>query len=121
MSNSDLVKSLGATHVIDRSADVAAEVKKITSSPIDFVFDAISVGGTQELGWEILAPGGTLAVTLPPTVDKKKYGDKHTVHIISVVKLHKNLAEAYSKSLPKLLEEGVLKVRIGLTIHVLDH
>lgn len=114
LHNKDLVKSLGATHVIDRNADVAAEVKKITSSPINFVFDTISEGGTQELGLEILTPGGTLALTLPRTVDTEKYSDKHIVQVVSLVRLH-NLAEAFTKSLPKLFEDGVLKVRLGLS------
>lgn len=73
LHNEALVKALGATHIIDRNADVVAEVQKIVSKPVEIVFDTVSEKTTQEQGWEILAPGGTLVVLLDPIVDKTKY------------------------------------------------
>lgn len=73
LHNEALVKALGATHIIERNANVIAEVQKIVSKPVEIVFDTVSEKTTQEQGWEILAPGGTLVVLLDPIVDKTKY------------------------------------------------
>ena len=104
------MKSLGATHVVDRNSDVLSEVKKITSEPIEIVLDTIGTNGTQEQGWDLAAPGGTFAVTLPPTVDAKKYGDKHIVHIFGGLAAHGPLGPSFYKNVPRLLESGALKV-----------
>jgi len=109
MHNADPLKAIGATHVVDRKSDIATEVKKITSEPIDFVFDTISEGGTQDQAWEILAPGGTLILTLRPTVDKEKYTDKHLLHLFAAFHYDKPLGITFAKFLPKLLEEGLIK------------
>lgn len=102
LHNADLLKSLGATHVIDRKLDIAGEVKKIFSSPPQLIYDAIS-GDTQEQAWEILAPGGTLLlVHFPrdglknPTTDGKKvfnvFGSAHAQREFSVP-LYAHLSE----------------------------
>ncbi|KIJ54529.1 hypothetical protein M422DRAFT_240596 [Sphaerobolus stellatus SS14] len=65
LHNADLLKSLGATHVIDRKADVAAEVKRILPESPKIIYDAISTD-TQEVAWKLLAPGGTLLLVLFP-------------------------------------------------------
>lgn len=111
MHNEALLKSLGATHVIDRNADVAAEVKKIVSSPIEIIYDAISEKPTQEQAWEILAPGGTLVIVLVPTVDKTKYKDKHTEHVFANFHV-RNRAFGVSlySNLSQLFGDGTLKV-----------
>jgi len=73
--NFDLVKSLGATHVVDRTLDeatVIAEFQKITSKPIKIIFDTISVTSTQNLAYDILSPGGKLVLTLPAEIDPSK-------------------------------------------------
>ena len=115
MHNESLVKSLGATHLIDRKADVIAEVKKITDKPIEIVYDAISEKATQEQAWEILAPGGTLILVLGAEVDKEKYKDKHIVNVFGSVhapELRKLGVSLYSK-LTQLLADGDIKVRSG--------
>lgn len=112
LHNEALLKSLGATHVVDREADVVAEVKKIVNSPIEIIYDAISEQSTQEQAWEILAPGGTLVLVLDPTVDKTKYKDKHTEHVFGNVQVPGNRAlgaSLYSK-LTQLVEDGYIKV-----------
>lgn len=114
MYNADLLKAIGATHIVDRKSDAIAEVKKITSEPIDFVLDSISEGGTQEQAWEILAPGGTLVLTLRPTVDKEKYNDKHLLHLFAAFHYDKPLGITFAKFLPKLFEEGLIKVSLKI-------
>ncbi|KAK7682603.1 hypothetical protein QCA50_014403 [Cerrena zonata] len=73
--NSEFVKSLGATHTIDRSlspSEIAAEAIKITSAPLKIVYDAISLGPTQQAAFEVLAPGGSLLLVLPSQIPKEK-------------------------------------------------
>ncbi|KAH7907149.1 hypothetical protein BJ138DRAFT_1104545 [Hygrophoropsis aurantiaca] len=64
-SNFDLLTSLGATHTIDRhlpfsssSSSIVSEISRITSKPITFVYDAISLPDTQQGGYDLLASGG---------------------------------------------------------------
>lgn len=112
LHNEALVKALGATHIIDRNADVVAEVQKIASKPVEIVFDTVSEKTTQEQGWEILAPGGTLVVLLDPIVDKTKYKDKHTERVFGNVHVPRNRALGVSlyNNLTQLVGEGSLKV-----------
>ncbi|KAI0072335.1 GroES-like protein [Panus rudis PR-1116 ss-1] len=76
--NFDLVKSLGATHPVDRSLSSSAiveEVKKIASKPVKIVYDSISLKDTQNTGYDVLASGGILVTVLSPQVDKEKIAD----------------------------------------------
>jgi NADPH:quinone reductase-like Zn-dependent oxidoreductase len=110
--NSELVKSMGATHFIDRRADVAAEAAKLFTTPPSIVFDAISED-TQEAAWKVLAPGGTLILVLPAGPAIKPGEDGKTaftamgmIHIYRYRGLGRNL---FSK-LPELLQAGKIKV-----------
>ncbi|KAG2147616.1 chaperonin 10-like protein [Suillus clintonianus] len=70
-SNEDLVKGFGATHFFDRNLSgqqLKAAISKVTDSPIELVYDAISLPETQSVGLELLAENGTLVLTLPPSV-----------------------------------------------------
>ncbi|TBU41503.1 GroES-like protein [Dichomitus squalens] len=115
--NEALLKSFGATHVLDRSlpaSTLAAEVAKIAGGkPVEFVYDAISLADTQALGYEVLAPGGVLVVTNPVAIpeEKKKVGDnKKIVNVFGVVHTPENRefgAEQYSR-LTEWLKTGVI-------------
>lgn len=110
--NAQLLKSLGATHVVDRTADVLAEVREITSAPIEVIYDTISVQDTQTIAWEILADNGYLATTLPGLVDLEKYKSKKLVHPVGVSFLphtRPTCSSMYSK-LTQLLFDGTIKV-----------
>ncbi|EIW87291.1 GroES-like protein, partial [Coniophora puteana RWD-64-598 SS2] len=61
-----LLKSLGATHVVDRrspSADIIASIKSIADSDIKVVYDGICGDDTQAVGWGVLSQGGHMAVS----------------------------------------------------------
>ena len=57
--NAEYVKSLGATHVLDRNtvpiSALGDAVKKITSEPITIAFDSISEAETQNAAYEVLS------------------------------------------------------------------
>ncbi|CAL1717237.1 unnamed protein product [Somion occarium] len=94
--NYDLVKSLGATHTINRTLspdDIVAEVKKITSGPVETVYDAISEEDTQNTAYDILSPGGTVVITLKQTIVQENIRkDKSIIHTFGNVHLEHNRA-----------------------------
>ncbi|KAF8524571.1 GroES-like protein [Hysterangium stoloniferum] len=102
--NADLVKSLGATHVIDRKADVVAEAKKILTTPPQYIYDAIADSSTQVQAWQILGANGTLILVIPP-VDAIK-GDedgKRPIHIFGNVHIQRDLGRAMYATLTEYL------------------
>ncbi|THH31397.1 hypothetical protein EUX98_g2779 [Antrodiella citrinella] len=72
--NTDFLKSLGATHIIDRSADIPATLKTITTSPITLILDVIAQPETQNWTYSVLAKGGTLIVFETITLEKTVVG-----------------------------------------------
>ncbi|KAI0760997.1 GroES-like protein [Trametes elegans] len=117
LKNTELLKSFGATHVLDRnlSADaLRAEVLKIAGGPVSVVFDTISVPETQQAVWELLAPDGKLVTVLQAalTEDQKKNAGKRTiVQARGIVNIPPNVefGKALNTKLPGLLESGQLK------------
>ena len=85
LHNAPFLKSLGATHVLDRSlpdADILRSLPKLTDGkPLEYVCDAISNRETQRLAYDALAHGGGLVCVQPAVrsaawiADKVKEGD----------------------------------------------
>jgi NADPH:quinone reductase-like Zn-dependent oxidoreductase len=112
--HTDFLKSLGATHVLDRNLSVQAlkaEIEKITTKPIKYVYDAISSPETQKTGLEILTTGGHLMLVLQPHVTST---DKQVSDVISFRHLEPNVIPSialYTK-LSEWVEKGIIKVRV---------
>ncbi|KAI0789971.1 GroES-like protein [Abortiporus biennis] len=73
--NFDLVKSLGATHPLDRNlpaSTVPDAVKAITPEPITVVYDAVGEADIQEAAQATLAPGGILVTVLGTSIPEEK-------------------------------------------------
>ena len=115
--NKELVESLGATHLIDRSLShekIVEEIKNITSDPITVIFDAISDATTQNIAYDILAPGGTLALVLASKVDEAKLtSDKEVYDTFGSVHsgVSKELGLEIYGVLSEYLKSGQIKVR----------
>ena len=66
LKHADYLKSLGATDVIDRFLSleaIAAELPKITGGQsIVYVYDTVADDTTENLAYDVLAPGGGLVV-----------------------------------------------------------
>ncbi|KAF8577407.1 GroES-like protein [Ramaria rubella] len=109
LHNTDLLKSLGATHVIDRKANVVAEAQKILTTPPNVVFDAIAED-TQEQGWEVLAPNGTLILVLVPK-DTLKDGEsgKKRIAIFGNVNVQREIGRGIYANLTEFLRSGKIK------------
>ncbi|KAI0692524.1 GroES-like protein [Cytidiella melzeri] len=110
--NASFVKSLGATHVIDRNTPLVSAVKAITSDPIKVVYDAISEKATQDEAYEVLAPGGSFILVLPFAIEESKVDNtKEVVQVFGSVHDPNQRATGVSlyKSLTGLLESGEVK------------
>ncbi|KAF6765854.1 chaperonin 10-like protein [Ephemerocybe angulata] len=70
LKHAEFLKSLGATHVLDRNAPLTAEtIKSITDLPVQVILDGISTVETQKTGFELLGSGGGIATVLQPEPD----------------------------------------------------
>lgn len=105
--HTELLKSLGATHIIDRKADVTAEVRKIISPLPKVIFDAISED-TQEQAWEILPPGGTLLLLLPPhdTLTNSATDGKKFFNVFSSPYAHREFSVGLYAHITEYLASG---------------
>lgn len=75
LKHTEYLKGLGATHVIDRYlpfSGLQQAVARITSAPINVIYDAVSIRETQEGAWALLGPQGRLVLTLPSVIDRHR-------------------------------------------------
>ncbi|KAF8886002.1 GroES-like protein [Infundibulicybe gibba] len=98
------VKSLGATHVIDRTiplASLRSEIAKITRAPIGYAFDAISSSATQNATYDLLASGGHLAIVLDSIIQGED-NTKVVARVLGILSLPHNreLLEGMVEVLP---------------------
>jgi NADPH:quinone reductase-like Zn-dependent oxidoreductase len=116
LHNTELVKSLGATHVIDRkksSSEIIAEVKSITPEPLKVIYDAISEADTQAIAFELLAPGGNLALVLPSQIPAEKLKDSGKRVFMTFGSPHlpfnREFGASLYQNLTELLDSGDIK------------
>ncbi|KAI0371509.1 GroES-like protein [Pilatotrama ljubarskyi] len=121
LHNTELLTSLGATHVVDRSLspdEILAKLPKLTGGkPLKFVYDVISLPETMPLAYRALAPRGALVITLPDVIpaELKKEGDgKRIAYVFGNVHSPENRGcgvEMY-KRLTEWLEKGIIKPNV---------
>lgn len=117
------LKSLGATHVLDRNFSpeaILSEITKITVDiPLQYVYDAVSDKTTQCMAYDALASGGGLVSVFPNSeallADCVREGDgKRVVRPFSSLRLPANHAlglEVY-KRMTGWLEDGTIVVSV---------
>lgn len=116
LRNTDLLKSLGATHVIDRNISASAfasEIASITTKPIPLVFDSVATADTQQLGYDTLAEGGHILLVLKSSIKESTGSTKKVMGVFGGVHTPANMAigRALAQNLPGLLEAGDIVVR----------
>ncbi|KAJ7505085.1 GroES-like protein [Mycena galericulata] len=108
--HTNYLKSLGATHVIDRktisTADLPAAAKKIAGVPIKIVYDAISEEDTKEACFAILAKGGLAIAVLPG--ENRNVDGKRFISIIGTITHTHEFGVILWKTLPKQVADGVI-------------
>ncbi|KAI0788293.1 GroES-like protein [Fomes fomentarius] len=114
LRNADIVKSVGATHVVDRSLPSAAlieEIQKIAGGPIELVYDAITASDTLKVGYDLVAPGGSLIIVshfhdkLP---EDKEVNVVTTFGMLAVPENHEFSARL-AREVEGLLKQGLFK------------
>ncbi|CCM04894.1 uncharacterized protein FIBRA_07090 [Fibroporia radiculosa] len=114
-SNADYLAALGATHILDRSLSpdaIRTEVSKITSAPIEAIYDAVSFPETQNLAYDILAPGGCLIIDYQLAIDEaRKTSDKRVEYVYGIVHAPaaRTLGASLFAKLSHLLIEGAIR------------
>lgn len=110
----DYLKSLGATHIVDRTLpteSLALEIFKINGDQAsNCILDGISSAETQQMGYDILAPGGYLVIVSADLIKTKVEG-KAVGRVQGFVHLDFNYdatTTLYNNFTP-LLEEGAIK------------
>ena len=122
LHNTALLESLGATHILSRSlsfSELATEIKFILAgAALHTVYDAVSSQETQQLGWDLLSSGGTIAVVLPPDVGLVRRGEdegeraKQVAHVWNQPQVPRNreFARKLFAALEALLANGDIVV-----------
>lgn len=114
--NYEHLKILGATHVFDRklsAAQLKDAISVVCPTPLQYVFDAISIPDTQELAHAVLDGGGQMAVISPVAVSPAD--GKSVRRVIGVLRAPRNrelLETLYHDKISGWLESGVIKVRL---------
>ncbi|KLO16654.1 GroES-like protein [Schizopora paradoxa] len=113
LHNTEFLKSLGATHIIDRNVDFVTEAKKILDGDsIDLIYDAVGNADLQAQALEMLEPGGQLvAAGGRRPIDKTKYPGKHyiTLHADFRSPEYWSLGKSLASKLHDLLASGAVK------------
>ena len=118
LRNADWLRQLGATHVLDRGLAFDAlgnELRKIVLEPLTVVYDAVASPDTQNFAYDILAPGGALAVVRPVAVSEEKRTPDKRVNFVYANAFrpeNQRLGQSLYSKLHDLLEEGVIKARL---------
>ncbi|KLO05706.1 GroES-like protein [Schizopora paradoxa] len=112
LHNTDLLKSLGATHIIDRNADLVSEVRKLLDGKnLNLIYDTVGTPEIQTQAVELLAPGGQFIAAALVSIDAAKFPDKHFVTLYADFRLpqHWALGKSLAGSLHDLLASGTIK------------
>ena len=107
------LKTLGATHVIDRNTPtiaLAGRIAGITNRPLDVVFDSVSSAETQKLSHDLTATGGMTVFVVAEQIDVVP--GKEFVHALGTFGFPhtRPLGEKLYAHLTQLVEDGHIKV-----------
>ncbi|KAJ3570226.1 hypothetical protein NP233_g4544 [Leucocoprinus birnbaumii] len=123
LKHTEKLKALGATHIIDRNIPINTIRPQISEiigialgasadtndGLLSYIFDTVSVQETQTAAYDLLAPGGTLALVLPPLVqsspEKRVTGSMATP---LVPEAREDLKVLYA-SITTLVENGTIE------------
>ncbi|KAL0953196.1 hypothetical protein HGRIS_004451 [Hohenbuehelia grisea] len=114
VKHTEFLDELGATHVVDRHADVSAEIKKIHGKTgFKYIYDAVH-GPISQTEVDFLAPGGILLSVLGLPKDLKLTEGRKVVAVWGSVHLYAKLPQFLEKGIIKASPNRVEKVSDGL-------
>lgn len=115
LENEEELKSLGATHVVNRrltDEEVERQVRGIAGDDVQWVFDTVSSGPRVQLSLDILSykKKSTCVTLRVGSEDKAKLRGKNYElrHIVGISELLGDTGSTFFERLPSWLEEGKL-------------
>ncbi|PIL26203.1 hypothetical protein GSI_11958 [Ganoderma sinense ZZ0214-1] len=114
LHNAEHLKSLGATHVVDRNLpaeQLQGEATKLGGGLFDLVYDAVSLPETLPIGNALTTPEGDLVVVSPAGLPQGGEANKkvHLARGLLVMPTNHIVGASLLAHLPKLLEDGDIK------------
>ena len=119
LHNAPFLKSLGATHVLDRklpAEQLKAEATKLAGGLFEYVYDAVSLSDTLEIGLALTAPKGDFVIVAPGDELKAAHPDTdkriHLAHGLYATPFNHEIGSSLLAAVPQLFASGELKVSI---------
>ncbi|KAJ5387423.1 chaperonin 10-like protein [Penicillium cosmopolitanum] len=116
--NETMLRSVGATHVIDRQApDALDQIRAITGDELVYAVDTVNAGVEQELGVAALSntKKGTLITLRRPEgdFDAARIGSKSAGYerrlVLGVSPMHSEVTVGFWEEVPRWLKEGKIR------------
>ncbi|KAI0642025.1 GroES-like protein [Trametes meyenii] len=114
--NAELLRSLGATHVLDRNLledELLSQVREIAGGDVEVVYDAVSIPDTLAVGYEVTALNGdfvrVLERDLIPRAGVPLKKRTHMAHGLFITPINRAVGASLLAKLPHLLETGEIK------------
>ncbi len=130
LHNASFLKSLGATHVIDRklpAEELKAEATKLGGGLFPYVYDAVSLPDTLEVALALTAPRGDLVTVVSTNVNELRAAHQntdrhiHLAHGLFASPINHEIGASLLAALPGLFASGDLKVSVvGLCRYIAD-
>jgi NADPH:quinone reductase-like Zn-dependent oxidoreductase len=106
----EFLKSLGATHVVDRHGDQAAAIKSLLPDGFtDVLYDAVSTEDSQRIALTISSPKASISLTRMREKDLD-FGERFVVTTFGSVHVQRKLGVSLYGALAEMLEAGAIKV-----------
>ncbi|KAI0819843.1 GroES-like protein [Trametes gibbosa] len=115
LHNSEMLRSLGATHILDRklpAETLSKNAREIAGGYLEVVYDAISLPETLEVAYSATAPDGDLVVVLQNPIPGMEENSKKRVHVAHgwfSSPVNHAISQSLLAKLPELLEKGEIK------------
>lgn len=116
LSNEAYLKTLGATHVLSRTlppAELDAAVRGITEQPVRHGYDAFGLAETQNVLYDLVAPGGDLVVSrnIYVTEARLRSGGKYVARVFADVQCppQQEVGRSLYAHLTEMLAAGDIK------------
>ena len=127
--NAPLLKTYGATHVIDRKLPqerILAEVRAIAGDLVDLVYDGVTDDSTVALATVAVKDGGQVVFVLPlqEEILKGAFEPRGVQWVIAEglqsFEVNKGALVGLWRKLPELLKEKILRVREALICNIVS-
>ncbi|KAK1229339.1 hypothetical protein PQX77_007593 [Marasmius sp. AFHP31] len=105
--HADFLKSLGATHVLDRDTSIEKFKDILQGKPVEYIYDAVNA--ISQAFVDLVAPGGTFIIVSPAPAEIAFNDGRKCIFANGFSHIYKEYAYGLAGALGGLLESGVIK------------